>query len=92
MYPGMLEAIRQKGLLPNIAWEVVVDSSEVGFCKPNSEIYELAQDRAGVKPEEILFVDNTRENIEAAKRLGWQAVLYESSSGLETYFSRAGLF
>ncbi len=56
MYPGMLALIKQKGLLPRIDWEIIVDSSEVGFCKPNKEIYEIARQKTGVPAEEILFI------------------------------------
>lgn len=78
MYPGMLDAIKTKGLLPNVNWDVVIDSSVVGMKKPDKNIFELAQKEAGVKTEEILFVENSSKNIDTAKSLGWQTFLYDS--------------
>ncbi|HSH18324.1 MAG TPA: HAD-IA family hydrolase [Candidatus Saccharimonadales bacterium] len=72
--PGMVTALRDRGLLPDVAYDVIVDSSEVGVIKPEPKIYEIAIERAGVKPEEILFVDDTRQNLTAADKLGWHVM------------------
>lgn len=77
MYPRMLDLIKGSGLFPEIDWEVVIDSSIEGCRKPDAEIYQLAVDRSGVEPVEILLVDNSIPNIEAAKSLGWQTFLYD---------------
>jgi epoxide hydrolase-like predicted phosphatase len=79
MYPGMFEAIKSRGLLPDINWEVVVDSSLEGIAKPQPEIYLLAQKRIGLKSENIIFVDNSEVNIIAAQKIGWETVLYDPS-------------
>lgn len=72
--PGMVNALRACGLLPDVAYDAIIDSSEVGAVKPENKIYEIAAERAGVKPEEILFIDDTRENLTAADRLGWHVL------------------
>lgn len=77
MYPGMLQAIHDGGLMPQISWDVIVDSSVVGFQKPDRKIYEVAQKMANTKPNEILFIDNTPRNVLAAKESGWNAFLYD---------------
>ena len=38
MYPGMFEAIADRGLFPPITWDVVVDSSAVGYAKPDEDM------------------------------------------------------
>ena len=77
MYPRLLEAIKTKGLLPDIDWDSVVDSSIVGFQKPDEEIYKIAEKFAGVKPKSIFFIDNSNEHVEAAINRGWNAILYD---------------
>jgi putative hydrolase of the HAD superfamily len=57
--------------------EAVVDSSAVGFRKPDPEIFALAAERVGLPPEAHLLVDDLPENVEAAERAGWTAVLHE---------------
>jgi len=79
MYTKMLDRIYENGLMPHVEWEVVIDSSIVKLQKPQVEIFKLAEEKAGVKAEEILFVENTRRHFEAAERLGWQTLFYDSS-------------
>lgn len=48
----------------------VVSSARVGFAKPDHRIYRLAAARAGVAVERCLFVDDSTENVAAARALG----------------------
>lgn len=96
MYPGMFESIKNHGLLPNIDWTITIDSSLEKVAKPDREIFELAEKRADVKGDEILFVENTEKHIEVAKTFGWQTFLYDPSEAqkssnelLRYYFSVA---
>ncbi|MFH1462153.1 MAG: HAD-IA family hydrolase [bacterium] len=79
MYPRMLSAMAEKGIMPEIAWDVIIDSSVEGCQKPESKIFQLAEEKANVKKNEILFIDNKIENINAAKDFGWQTFFYDSS-------------
>lgn len=81
MYPRMLDAIKERGILPpDINWDVVIDSSVVSCQKPDSAIYKLAEEKAGVCGKEILFVENSVGHIEAAKKFNWQTFLYDSKN------------
>lgn len=51
-------------------FELVLNSCEVGLSKPNEDIYQLALSELGLSPNEVLFVDDQKENIDTAKRLG----------------------
>lgn len=80
-YTGMLDAIKKRGILPRIEWNNIIDSSVVGLRKPDEKIYQLSEKVAGVKGDEILFIDNTLENLSAAKDFcGWQTFYYDSSN------------
>lgn len=76
MYPRMLDLIKLNKLIPDIVWDTEVDSSVVGYQKPDNQIYSVAEQLAGFSGDEILFVDNTLKNLEAAKVRGWQTLLY----------------
>ena len=78
MYPNLFRAIKQNGLLPPFEWENIVDSSVVMLQKPDSQIFQVAEDLAKVRGKEILFVDNTKVNVEAAKEFGWQVFFYDT--------------
>jgi putative hydrolase of the HAD superfamily len=57
----------------------VVISGEVGLHKPQAEIFLLGAERAGVEPEQCVFVDDLRENCEGAKAVGMTAVLHRGA-------------
>jgi len=78
MYPRMFNAIKAAGLFPPIEWDIVIDSSVEKVRKPDPEIYALAETRAGVKPEEILFIDNDQKNLVPAAARGWSTFWYDS--------------
>jgi epoxide hydrolase-like predicted phosphatase len=61
------------------AFDALVLSSEVGITKPDPKIYHMALDKFKVKPEEAVFVDDIPANIEAARALGLQGVLFQST-------------
>lgn len=61
-------------------FDTVVASGEVGFAKPEPEIYEIAADRLGVRFDECVFTDDREEFCEAARAVGMQAILYENFS------------
>ncbi|MCQ2301965.1 MAG: HAD family phosphatase [Bacteroidales bacterium] len=45
-------------------------SFDIHLIKPDPRFFEFILDHEGLNPEETLFIDDTAENIEAAKRLG----------------------
>lgn len=84
MYPNMLDSIKTRKLLPEVEWDIVIDSSIALVCKPQKEIFDLARSEANVDHTEILFIDNTKKNIEAANKLGWKTFLYDPTNILES--------
>jgi epoxide hydrolase-like predicted phosphatase len=60
-------------------FDTAVISAEVHMHKPQPEIYLLAVERLGVRPEECIFVDDLRENCEAAEAVGMTAVRHSDA-------------
>ena len=52
------------------AFDGEVVSCEERVVKPEDRIYEILLQRYGLKPEETLFIDDRRGNLEAAARFG----------------------
>jgi HAD superfamily hydrolase (TIGR01509 family) len=75
--PGVIDSLLEKGIIPNIEYDIIIDSSEVHSIKPEKKIYELAQEKAGVKPDEILLIDDTRANLMAAERMDWKVLWFD---------------
>ena len=60
-------------------FDVLIYSHEVGVEKPDPAIYALTQQRLGVQPHEIVFLDDRASAVEGARAAGWHAVLHEST-------------
>ena len=60
-----------------------VISGDVGVRKPDREIYEILIKRCGYNKEELLFVDDREKNVQAARDLGIEAILFDSKASFE---------
>jgi HAD superfamily hydrolase (TIGR01509 family) len=77
--PNFVSAMRRQGLIPDIAYDTVIDSSETGAIKPEAKMYEIAAKRAGCPPEEIMLIDDSRVNLMAAERLNWHVMWFDDA-------------
>ncbi len=75
--PGLLTELIKKKIVPELNYDLVVDSSQVGLIKPDPAIFKLASERAQVPPENLLLVDDTRENVATAEELGWHVLWFD---------------
>lgn len=64
-------------------FEGIVVSGEEMTRKPFPDIYQTTLNRFDLKPEESLFIDDNKRNIEAAKALGIQCVHFSCPLQLE---------
>lgn len=64
------EAPDWRSRIPIEAFDVVIDSSDVGMRKPDPAIYRLVLDRLGAAASEVVFVDDTADNLPPAEALG----------------------
>jgi putative hydrolase of the HAD superfamily len=58
-------------------FDVVVVSGEVGFAKPDREIYHHTAELLGVKPSESVFIDDRPPYVAGAEAAGMRAILYK---------------
>jgi HAD superfamily hydrolase (TIGR01509 family) len=82
--PGLVGAMLRTGQLPNLAYDALIDSSEVGAIKPDQQIFEIAASQARVPVSEILLIDDTRANLNAAERLGWHVLFFDYAQPKES--------
>jgi putative hydrolase of the HAD superfamily len=75
--PGCIQEMLRRGLLPDVNYDSIVDSSVVHAIKPESRIYEIAAQQAGANPDELLLVDDSRANLMAAEKLGWHVLWFD---------------
>jgi putative hydrolase of the HAD superfamily len=66
-------------------------SCEIGLEKPNRQAYEALLQAINIPAEEIVFIDDKLENVEAAKKMGIDAIVFESSQQVREELSKRAL-
>lgn len=75
--PEMRDKIIKKHQLNNIfSVQVYSCDSDVAALKPARKPYQIICRKLKVKPENCLFIDNSPKNIEVAKEMGMQVILF----------------
>jgi putative hydrolase of the HAD superfamily len=73
------------------AFDAMSYSYQVGISKPDPRSYQIIMQELGSKPEECLFIDDTPQNIDAAKKLGMHAILFSNAQQLRADISVLGI-
>ncbi len=53
-------------------------SCEIGFEKPDSRAYLHLLEKLNLPAKDVVFIDDKPENVEAAKKVGFDAILFQS--------------
>lgn len=70
----------------------VINSSHIGVRKPHQQFYLKALKKLKIKPAELIFVDDVKANVLAAKKLGIKAVQYRKNMGeIRSFMKRQGI-
>ncbi len=69
----------------------IVVSGHEKIAKPDPAIYAIAEARFGLPPEQLLFIDDKAENIEAAIARGWHGHVFTDAANLEADLRTRGL-
>lgn len=81
--------LQREGVYKNFS--PVVLSCQVGMRKPNADIYLKSAELAKSSPNRCLLIDDLTENVEAARKVGYQALLYRNVDELRHELHRMGL-
>lgn len=60
----------------------LVISAKVKCLKPGFEIYNILLHEYGINPQETIFIDDTKENVDAARGLGFNTFRFSCSHEL----------
>ena len=83
-YQGTFEQMLSKGHVPKISYTTVIQSHKLGLLKPESKIFHHALKKARVSPKELLLIDDSTQNVEKAKLLGWNTILFDEGNLVES--------
>lgn len=73
------------GLIFRESFKDLFYSFRMKLLKPSKEIYQEVVRRIGLPAEELLFIDDSAANVEAATSVGMKAVLYEPGTSLRDF-------
>ncbi len=83
---------REFGFLGNDhLFEKTYYSHLVGKRKPDAAIFEQVLAENDLKPEETLFIDDSPQHLEGAKKLGIQTYLMKAPDTIQQFFATNGL-
>ena len=72
-------------------FEDIVVSAVERVIKPDPRAFEIACERAGRLPEQMVFIDDSAANIKAARALGFDAILFHDPAALRPQLQAPGL-
>jgi putative hydrolase of the HAD superfamily len=70
------------------AFDVIVTSSEEQLLKPDPAIYHLALERLKVESSASIFIDDFQTNVDGARAVGMQAILFRSPAQIRAELTR----
>jgi HAD superfamily hydrolase (TIGR01509 family) len=82
--PNLVTPLLESAKLPRVHYDAIVESCIVNAMKPEAKIYEIATEKAGVLPQEILLVDDVPANLAGAAKAGWQTMSFNAYSPEES--------
>jgi putative hydrolase of the HAD superfamily len=71
--PHVRRVLAEPGLADRL--ETVVISGEVGIKKPNPRIFQIALEATGLRPDKVIYVGDTQEDVDGAIAAGIRPVL-----------------
>lgn len=75
------------GMLGDL-FEQVFTSSELGYLKPQPEIFRAVLEGLNARPAEVVFIDNLESNVRGAEEVGMTAHHYTGAADLRAYLER----
>jgi len=84
--PGLKHWLADWGI--DHLFDVIFCSGDEGIVKPDPAAYRTTLARLGVEPFEAVFVDDARENVEAAGKQGLKAIHFTDGAALEKALSK----
>ena len=77
--PGFIDALIDKKLIPNLAYDAIVDSSVIKALKPELKMFKAAETMSKLASSELLLIDDSRTNLAAADKLGWHVIWFNDT-------------
>lgn len=87
-YQTFRDFLEEAGVPMDTTFKKAFFSFQMHLLKPGIEIYNKVIEEIGVKPEEVLFVDDSKSNIEGAEAAGFHTLLFNPGGDLKEEVER----
>ena len=72
-------------------FDAFIASCDVQLLKPDEKIFKLALEKADVLPSETIYIDDLAENVQSAKKMGMDAILFKGYQHLVAQLEDRGI-
>lgn len=72
-------------------FDPIIISGEVGYQKPEPEIFNILFDKLGVKSNEVVFIDDNQSSLVGAEGIGYIPILFVNNEKLKEDFKKLGV-
>jgi epoxide hydrolase-like predicted phosphatase len=69
----------------------VILSCEVGMKKPDRKIFYLTLKKLRLRPEECIFIDDLKEHVQVARKMGFNAIQFKNTGQLKKDLRKLGV-
>ena len=76
-WPSVRDTLENLWEIAEIFDEITL-SCEVGMAKPDPRIYHMTLEALGIPAEQTVFIDDFERNVEGARRVGMNAILFQT--------------
>ncbi len=77
--------------LGNNFFDFEFPSSRIHYRKPDKRVYEFVKEKTGFEYNEMLFIEDTDENLSVARELGINTILFDSLYGMKENMKKLGI-
>lgn len=88
---GRLRHVLEEHYQLTDAFDVIVVSAEEGIMKPEPEIYTRTLQRLRCQPQASIFIDDTKENVDAAIKLEMNGIQFMPGLDINRLLQRLGI-
>jgi putative hydrolase of the HAD superfamily len=65
-------------------------AADLGYAKPDLGFFTAIEERTGLQPHELFFIDDAPRNVQAAKERGWSAAVWDRRKRLANLLEEHG--
>lgn len=75
-----VDVLHKRGVPIRKTFDKLFVSSKIHLAKPDGKAYHFVVKKLKIKPEQALMVDDRKENIVAAQKIGMQGIVFKNAA------------